>query len=364
MDFAVLCAALALPNSALLPALRHCGSPAELLEAPPDDLAQFFDATALKSIKNWQKRGRPPPAYQSYLEALRRTDAHTMACTDADYPPLLNEIGGPPALLFVRGERPCLSMPQVAMVGSRKASRAGEQTAAEFAADLGAAGLAVTSGLALGIDRAAHLGALRAQAPTLAVMGTGIDRIYPPRHRELAERILQGGGALISEFVPGTAPLPRHFPQRNRVVTGLSLGVVVVEAGERSGSLISARLAAEQGREVFAVPGSVRSPVAAGCHRLIRDGATLVTSARQIMEPLLPMLNFQIQAQPDTPENAENSSTAEPDHWLIKEMDFAPISVDELCTRCNKPAAEITAALVDLELLGRVEATETGYRRI
>ncbi|MGI9333722.1 MAG: DNA-processing protein DprA [Gammaproteobacteria bacterium] len=207
-----------------------------------------------------------------------------------DYPPRLREIADPPLVLFVRGRLKSLTAPQVAIVGSRRATMVGRRAAFAFARDLAAAGLGVTSGLAAGIDASAHEGALAGGGLTTAVMGTGPDRVYPARHARLSLDVA-AHGALVSEFAPGTPPSAFNFPRRNRLISGLALGVVVVEAARRSGSLITARLAAEQGREVFAVPGSVNNPMAAGCHGLLRQGATLATDACDVIAELAPILH-------------------------------------------------------------------------
>ncbi len=209
----------------------------------------------------------------------------TLALGDAAYPPLLAAIADPPNPLYLRGDAAALRHPHVAIVGSRQATRAGRDTAVRFASALARAGFGVVSGLAYGIDAAAHDGALAADGLTIAALGTGVDICYPARHRALAERIA-ARGALVSELPPGTPPQRLHFPRRNRIISGLCLGVLVVEASLRSGSLITARLALEQGREVFAVPGPVSSPLSRGCHALIRDGAVLVESADDVLAEL------------------------------------------------------------------------------
>lgn len=205
---------------------------------------------------------------------------------DPGYPALLAEVADAPPLLYVEGAPETLERPQLAMVGSRRASPAGLGTAWSFARSLAQGGFAITSGLALGIDGAAHEGALEVGGATVAVLGTGLRRLYPRRHEALARRIVEGGGALVSELPLDSPPLPANFPRRNRIISGLSLGVLVVEASPASGSLITARLAAEQGREVYAIPGSIHHPGARGCHQLIRDGALLVESVGHVLEAL------------------------------------------------------------------------------
>ena len=220
--------------------------------------------------------------FESEFDWLGQPAHHLLVWSDADYPPLLREIADPPLLLYVIGRREALASPQLAIVGSRNPSPMGRENAQAFAKSLAGAGLAITSGLALGVDGAAHRGALAAGGHTIAVTGTGLDRVYPARHRELAHAIA-ARGALVSEFPLGTSPRPENFPRRNRLISGLSLGTLVVEAALQSGSLITARLAAEQGREVFAIPGSIHAPQARGCHALIRQGAKLVETAQDIV---------------------------------------------------------------------------------
>lgn len=249
-------------------ALLACGLEAPQIDALHQSLAAGMNPELERSL-HWQKR-----------------DHHHLLCfEDPDYPPLLRETDVAPPLLFVRGNREALKRTQIAIVGSRRASSYGQRTAFWLGRELGAAGLLVTSGLARGIDTRAHEGALEAESATVAVIGTGVDRIYPPGNERLADKIIERG-ALVSEFALGTPPLPLNFPRRNRIMSGLSLGTVVVEAAVKSGSLITARLAMEQNREVFAVPGPITSANSAGCHRLLRDGATLVESPSDILEEL------------------------------------------------------------------------------
>src|ERR1700757_2215545 len=224
-------------------------------------------------------------ALASDLEWLERSGSTIVLAIDPEYPPLLRQTAGAPAALYVQGSVSLLASRQLAMVGSRSPTPAGRSTAREFAAWFARAGLTVTSGLATGIDAASHEGALKGEGATIAVFGTGLDRVYPSDNRALAERIREHG-ALVSEFPPGTAPLPANFPQRNRIIAGLSLGTLVVEATTRSGSLSTARHALEAGREVFAIPGSIHSPLSRGCHQLIKNGAKLVEEAADVTEEL------------------------------------------------------------------------------
>ncbi|WP_084610281.1 DNA-processing protein DprA [Sedimenticola selenatireducens] len=294
-----------------------------------------------------------------WLEGDNRT---LLTLRDARYPPLLREIADPPPLLFVQGNAATLEMAQLAIVGSRNPTPSGQQTALDFARFLANAGLAITSGLAAGIDGAAHRGALETMTPTLAVTGTGLDRVYPARHRDLAHRIAEQG-ALISELPPGTPPLPANFPRRNRIISGLSVGTLVVEAAQKSGSLITARLATEQGREVFAVPGSIHNPLARGCHALIRQGAKLVETAEDILEELSPLLGTLLKEPLEKPA-AEVEST--PRRWdgeyqlLMAALDFDPTPVDLLIQRSGLTADAVSSMLLLLELEGFVSAAPGG----
>ncbi|MBD8881761.1 DNA-protecting protein DprA [Rhodanobacter sp. 7MK24] len=284
-----------------------------------------------------------------------------LRCTEADFPPLLETIPQPPAVLFVAGDASLLLHPQVAIVGARGASPVGLEHARRFARELALAGFTVTSGMADGIDGAAHEAALEAGAATVAVVGTGPDRVYPRKHRALAQRIV-AQGALVSEFPLGTAARADHFPRRNRIIAGLSLGTVVVEADLKSGSLITARLAGEQGREVFALPGSIANPLARGCHRLIRDGARLVEEPGEVVEALAPAaraLGVELAvrlAQPDAPAPGRAGGWHDDPEYgrLLAALGHDPATLDELATRSGLPAAALSSMLLMLELEDRV----------
>lgn len=278
---------------------------------------------------------------------------HIIGWDDPAYPPLLAAISDAPAALFVTGDPELLRRPQLAVVGSRNPTATGRDIAREFAAFASGAGLAVTSGLALGIDAAAHTGALDGGGATVAVMGTGPDRIYPKRHVELAMRIAESG-ALLTEFPPGTPPLPARFPQRNRIISGLALGTLVVEAALGSGSLITARCAAEQGREVFAVPGSVLSPLSRGCHALIRDGATLVERPSDILDALgtAPLSGVAAVVE----QNAEQEQTDPEYRLLLDAIGFHPVTADALAERTGLTPQTVSSMLLILELRGEIEA--------
>ncbi len=288
-------------------------------------------------------------------------DVFLVALSDPDYPALLREIPSPPPLLYGRGSLAALALPTIAVVGSRQASAAGLETAQRFGRELAGGGFLVASGLALGIDAAAHRGALVA-GKTLAVMATGIDRLYPRQHAGLGEEILAAGGALVTEFPPGTPPRAANFPRRNRVISGLSLGVLVVEAAVRSGSLITARLALEQGREVFAVPGSIHHTQARGCHQLIREGATLAESAADLVPHLGGLLAFKgIEAA--VAEDAADARLGADARQVLDALGHDPAAVDLLVARTGWNAARLTVALVELELAGLVERRGAAYLR-
>ncbi|TVS10423.1 MAG: DNA-protecting protein DprA [Wenzhouxiangella sp.] len=295
---------------------------------------------------------------------------HLVTLEDAYYPPLLKDIADPPPALFVAGQPECLLKPQLAIVGSRNASPGGLAHARSFSATLARTGLVITSGLAAGVDATAHEACLDAGGSTIAVAGTGLDRVYPARHRELAHRIM-AQGALVSLFPPGTEPRPGNFPVRNRIISGMSLGTLVVEAGLRSGSLITARLASEQGREVFAIPGSVHNPLARGCHRLIRDGATLVETAEdvavelkplagQLAQALTALLEDDRRAHLDTGANTPHIRLDPEYERLLEAVGFDPTPVDEIIRRSQLTAAAVSSMLLMLELEGHVAAHAGG----
>ena len=267
---------------------------------------------------------------------------HLLMWDEATYPGLLAELVDAPPLLFIAGEPKLLEQPQLAMVGSRRASRPGLDTAHSFARSLAGGGFVITSGLALGIDGAAHQGALDANGKTVAVLGTGLQCLYPARHKQLAADIVARGGALVSELPLDCPPQASNFPRRNRIISGLSVGVLVVEASLASGSLITARLAAEQGREVYAIPGSIYHPGARGCHQLIRDGAMLVESIEQILESLRGWQNLP-------------SAAPEPVvHPLLGLLLAAPHTTEALALASGQALPQVLATLTELELDGRV----------
>ncbi|TVO58990.1 DNA-processing protein DprA [Denitromonas halophila] len=276
-----------------------------------------------------------------------------LTLADAGYPQRLLELPDPPTLLYVKGDVSLLNRPGLAIVGARSATPQGESNAAAFAGALARAGLAIISGLALGIDAAAHAGALDADGATIAVIGTGADRMYPARNQALARRILERG-AIVTEFPLGTQVAAHNFPRRNRIISGLAQGVLVVEAALNSGSLITARLASEQGREVFAIPGSIHSPQSKGCHRLIRDGAKLVETAEDILEESV--FSGYASAPPmplDTPAEPVAETDETTDH-LLAALGHDPVSLDTLAARTGLTADALYAILLSLELDGHL----------
>jgi DNA processing protein len=296
---------------------------------------------------------------EAELHWLDEPANHLVTLGDGDYPPLLREIPDPPICLYLRGQRALLARRQFAIVGSRNPTPGGCLNAAAFAEALTRAGLLITSGLALGIDGCAHRAALAAGGATVAVAATGLDRVYPAGHRDLAHRIAEQG-ALLSEFPLGAPPRREHFPQRNRLISGLSLGVLVVEAAFKSGSLITARLAAEQGREVFAIPGSIHSPLARGCHRLIRQGAKLVETAEDILEELG---SLAAAARPAV--DIAGATLDAPLARLLEQLGYDPVAPDTLVERCGLTPEAISSMLLQMELRGLIAACPGGkYQRV
>ena len=291
---------------------------------------------------------------------LERPGNHLLSLGDPRYPPLLRHVPYPPPLLFVCGDPACLRLPQLAIVGSRNPTPLGRETAHSFAAHLAGSGMTVTSGLAFGIDAAAHQGALSSGGQTVAVMGTGLDRVYPAKHRDLAHAIAERG-ALVSEFPIGTPVVAGNFPQRNRLISGLALGVLVVEAAAQSGSLITARLANEQGREVFAIPGSIHNPLAKGCHTLIRQGAKLVETAADILEELGSLAAAGTIDPVAIPATAPASAMLDDDYrQLLAAIGAEPASIDGLVERCGLTAEVVSSMLLIMELEGYVAAIPGG----
>jgi DNA processing protein len=336
--------------------VAHFGTPCRVFKSARADLAETGiltpkDILAITSA--------PEGAAEKDALLLESLEAGFIGFSDADFPELLNHIPSPPLGLFYRGNTELLKHSQLAIVGSRNATPAGRKTTAMFASELSAVGLVITSGLAAGIDASAHRGCLSNGFPTIAVMGTGIDQVYPRANYNLYQEICQFG-LVVTEFPAGTAARRGHFPWRNRIISGLSLGTLVVEAGIRSGSLITARLAGEQGREVFAIPGSIHMANSRGCHSLIRDGAKLVETLDDIIVEL-PCQLGEITGKSDSIPIGDSQGN---DNLLYKLIDYAPISLDQLIIMTELTADKVSSMLLDLELKGLVEETPGGYQRL
>ncbi len=335
--------------------LASFGSAERVLQASPAAWQQVVGPQLAQAL------GSEPDELQPRLRAARAwldggAGRQVLTLGDGGYPPQLLQTADPPLLLYVQGQVELLARRSLAIVGSRNASAQGVDNARSFAAHLSRRGWAIVSGLAFGIDGAAHEGGLDGPGGTIAVVGTGLDRVYPARHRALAHRIAEGG-VLVSEFAPGTPPLPANFPMRNRIIAGLSRGTLVVEAALQSGSLITARLAAEAGREVFAVPGSIHSPLSRGCHALIRQGAKLVESAEDIVEEL----QGAAAAAPAPTASAPPAARRDP---VLEALGHDPATLDALCARTGWSASELSARLLELELEDQVARLPGGlYQR-
>jgi len=300
------------------------------------------------------------------LAWLAQDDCDFIPIVSEEYPALLREIADPPIGLFVQGDKDLLSVPQIAMVGSRNPSSSGQETAHSFAHHFAQAGFCITSGLAMGIDGSSHKGALKADGMTIAVTGTGLDRVYPASHKDLAHQIVQNG-CMVSEYPPGTAAKPANFPKRNRIISGLSIGTLVVEAALRSGSLITAKQATEQGREVFAIPGSIHNPLARGCHSLIKQGVKLVETAQDVIEELGAYLSenenkTNADTRPYKTETKLQSAQLDDDYiQLLKHIDHDPVSTDQLIERSGFSAEMLSSMLLRLELEEVISPNPGGY---
>jgi len=329
--------------------LQAFGTPAHVFATPAHTLKQVVQPAVAQAIaQGWDEAVLAPTFI--WLEDPNNA---ILTLADPDYPQALLNIPDPPLLLYVKGRRELLNRPALAIVGSRNATTQGLSNAEAFAQAASAAGLCIVSGMAHGIDAAAHRGGLRGPGSSIAVIGTGLDKVYPAANRELAHQLAQEG-VLISEFSLGTPPLAANFPRRNRIISGLSLGCLVVEASLQSGSLITARMALEQGREVFAIPGSIHAPQTKGCHYLIKQGAKLVECAQDVLEEL---------GRFDTV--AELPATAPEDHPLYAHLGFDPVDMDSLCQQSGLTIEALSAILLQLELDGGVAALPGGlYQRI
>lgn len=360
-----------------------------VIRTPAGELKALADQPR-QQLQQYQNRGEHSELAQQVKRIQARVDRQGAAIidhSDNGYPPLLKQIHRPPPLLFVKGDIDVLSMPQIAIVGSRHATKVGLQNSYHFAAFLAKHGFSITSGLAIGIDNAAHRGAVDISGKSIAVMATGIDSIYPHRHRQLADSIVAGGGALVTEFFPGTGVKARHFPQRNRIISGLCAGVLVVEATLKSGSLMTANYALEQSREVFAIPRSIHSPQSKGTHALIKEGAYLVENADDIVAQLSSFLyaygdrergseegDSERDKEKDKETVASGKGTthradkrredcSQQERLLLEQMSAEPATIDQLVARSGLPAAEISALLIALELKEYIDVSEWGYEK-
>lgn len=332
--------------------LSALGSPQAVAKAPRETLEGLVGAKKAEELL------ADPPGHSARVAAtLAWLDDHPgrrlLTLADPDYPPLLLHTADPPLLLYLEGRTELLSSEAIAIVGSRRPTPQGLENARRMARQLGERGWTVVSGLAAGIDGAAHAGALEAAAGTVAVVGTGLDVVYPHAHRALAARIAREG-LMVSEFPLGTSPLPDNFPQRNRIIAGLARGTLVVEAALRSGSLITARQAADSGREVFAVPGSIQSQQARGCHALLREGAKLVESVDDILDELGGGPHALPSCRGAEPGGTAADDAGEPDDEVLRALGHDPVSLDALIARCGWPASALNVRLMELELEGHV----------
>ncbi len=352
--------------------LKGLSLPENIFAASTRELAEIIGELAAFAMQE-QRAEVEKGLVASALWLNQSPEHHLISLVDARFPKGLLDLADPPMLLFAHGDLASLDGPSLAIVGSRSASPQGVENAIAFAKTIGQAGYAVVSGLALGIDTAAHEGALAANVPTIAVVGTGIDRVYPARNHALAKRIT-AHGVILSEFAMGSPPLPQHFPRRNRLIAALAQGVLVVEAAKLSGSLITAGLALEIGREVFAIPGSIHSSVSKGCHHLIRQGAKLVESGRDILEELAPIRGGGIarsssaRGLPSAFEtvsewevsNSFRQAAIDPFDPVLGAMGFEPVLMTDIFKRCKLPAQTVQARLLELELQGQISRLDDG----
>ena len=375
--------------------VEKCGSLEAVFQSEISRIAPYCKKDTLDALTLSQKQGSHAPLWQhvdALCEWLTTQGIHVLDNAHPDYPLLLKSIIKPPPLIFVKGNINTLALPQIAIVGSRKITVSGEKTTLSFAKGLTQSGFTVTSGLALGVDASAHQGALNANGKTIAVMATGIDAIYPKKHQYLAEQIIDNDGALVTEFFPHSSPRAHHFPQRNRIISGLSCGLLVVEAALKSGSLISAKYAIEQNRDVFAVPGSIHSPVSKGCHMLIKNGAKLVETAEDIVEELGSLLGLHAntldshantldshtdsvgdkptitsaQSNKLTSSKAVATDTSLPksECTVLRCIDYCVTPLDDIMAHCGVPIDQLMSRLLELELEGVITHNGAGYTRI
>lgn len=342
-----------LGNTSLRKLLQAFGEPERIFATDYNSLKLHVKEAVARAISNGIDLASTAPT----TEWLKDPNNHVITFSDADYPESLLQITDPPPLFYLKGQRALLNRASLAVVGSRNATPQGLKNAEAFAQTLSNSGYCIISGLALGIDAAAHQGGLNGASGSLAVVGTGLDIVYPARNRALAHQ-LAANGAILSEYPLGTPAIAGNFPKRNRLISGLTQGCLVVEAALQSGSLITAKLAAEQGKEVFAIPGSIHSPLSKGCHSLIKQGAKLVESAQDILEELgqLPLKE---------PIHPNTLQTETDDHPLMKSLGFESADIDTLANRSGLTTDRVCAMLLELELEGRVASLPGGqYQRI
>ena len=364
--------------------LEHFGSAQTVLFSPPETLPRI-STEAKKVLYEFQRQGEISPLAckgLAVLEALEKQQAQLITHLHEDYPDLLKQTHRPPPVLYVKGNTTLLALPQIAIVGTRNPTNSGIENARIFSRYLSQGGFTITSGFAMGIDAAAHESALATTGKTIAVMATGIDLIYPRRHQAMADMLLEQNGLLITEFVPGTAPHAVNFPRRNRIISGLSLGVLVIEAAVKSGSLITARYATEHNREVFAVPGSIHNPQSKGCHKLIKEGAQLVETGEDIIKQIEGIIHHFADQQavvetksdkrkpnkskPSTLNNAYQhaNSLSKKEQQILASIGYDTIATEQVIERTGFTSAEVTATLLDLELRGVVKHSGWGYEAI
>lgn len=345
-----------LGNAGICQLLARFGSPEAIFSAKSQQLREVVDEGIAQKISN----GIDAELIKPTLDWLHKDDTHIVTLADETYPQHLLQITNPPALLYAIGDLHWLNHPSIAIVGSRNSTPQGEKNAEDFSTSLCSNGLCVVSGMALGIDAAAHRGAIKANGATIAVVGTGLDIVYPARHRDLAHKIAERG-LILSEFPLGTPSKAQNFPRRNRIISGLSLGCLVVEANVDSGSLITARMAAEQGREVYAIPGSIHSPVAKGCHQLIKHGAKLVENTEDIIEELknlLPSIS-------PLGLMADNDGNSPEPNTLLACMGFDAIDFESILIASGLTAEALSSMLMIMELEGKVVTLSGGkYQRL
>jgi DNA processing protein len=362
--------------------ISHCGSEQQILGTDPDTLP-ILNKQARLLLHEYQctpHNSRLMASAEAIIEQVELSQSIIISVNNDGYPSLLSTIHQPPPLLYCKGNPLALHLPQLAIVGSRHATHQGMNASRLFAQHLAKCGFSITSGLALGIDVAAHQAVLNTDisgintGKTIAVMATGINTIYPRQHLRIAEQIVENDGVLVTEFPPHTPPKAGHFPRRNRIISGLSLGVIVVEAAIKSGSLITAKYALEQGREVYAIPSSIHNPQAKGCHQLIKQGANLIESSEDIIEHLDGMIahhheELRQSMHASDPESTERKQTTRADltprdKQLLAHLGFAPISIDQLIEASPLSSAEISDALLDLEINGWIKHSAWGYERV